>query len=53
MVAYAFILSSSKLHSSLTGLAVYAGEGCRATAEMTLSLQIDLVLNDMAATGEP
>ena len=30
-----------------------AGEECGATAEITRSLQIDLVLNDMAATSEP
>ena len=31
----------------------YAGEECRATAEITQSLQIDLVLSDAAATSEP
>ena len=30
-----------------------AGDECRATAEITQSLQIDLVLSDMAATSEP
>ena len=30
-----------------------AGEECRATAEITQSLQINLVLSDMAATSEP
>ena len=30
-----------------------AGEECGATAEITQSLQIDLVLSDAAATSEP
>ena len=64
MAAYAFILSSSRFCPSLTGLAVSGGEECGANAEMTLkivncvavwslmtrSLQVDLVLSDMAAT---
>ena len=29
------------------------GEECEATAEITWSLQIDLVLSDVAATSEP
>ena len=53
MVAYAFISSSSRFHSSLTELAVCARQECRATAEMTQSLQVDLVLSDAAATSEP
>ena len=62
--AYAFISSSSRFCPSLTGLAVCVGKECRATAEMTLkivrcvdvwslmtlSLQVDLVLSDVAAT---
>ena len=53
MIVYAFILSSSSFHPSLTGHAVHAVEKCRTTAELTLSLQVDLVLNGMAATSEP
>ena len=52
MVAYMFI-SSSRFRPLLTGLALStmrAGEECGATAEMTLSLQVDLVLRDVAAT---
>ena len=30
-----------------------AGEECRATTEITRSLQIDLLLSDTAATSEP
>ena len=33
--------------------AARAGEECEATTEMTLSLQVDLVLNDAAATNDP
>ena len=43
MVIYVFIPSSSRFYPSLTGLAMHAGEECR--AEMTLSLQ---VLSDVA-----
>ena len=39
-VVYTFILSSSRYHPSLIGLAVHAEEECRATAEIMLSLQI-------------
>ena len=35
----------------ITGLAVHAGEECRATAKVTLNLQV--VLSDMKATSEP
>ena len=52
MVAYTFI-SSSRFCPSLTGLALstmHAGEESGAVAEMTLSLQVDLVLRDVAAT---
>ena len=38
---------------SLTGLAVTAGEECRAMAETTPSFPADLVLNDAAASREP
>ena len=61
--AYVFIASSSRFSHSLTGL-VNGGEECGAMTEMTprivscvavrsfmtLRLQLDLVLNDMAAT---
>ena len=64
MAAYAFISSSSRFHLSLNGLVVHDGEECEAMAEMTpkivscvavwslltLSLQVDLVLGDKAAT---
>ena len=64
MAAYAFILSLSRFCPSLTGLALCGGEECGATAEMipkiiscvavqslmTLSLQVDQVLSDVAAT---
>ena len=53
MIVYACILSSSSFYLSLTGHAVHAVEKYRAMAELTLSLQIDLVLNGMAATSEP
>ena len=52
MVAYTFILSS-RFHPSLTGLAVHAREECIAMAEIKQSLQVDLVLSDVAATNEP
>ena len=52
MTDYALVLSSSRLCPSVTGLAVHAGEKCGATAEVTLSLQVDLVLSDVAATTE-
>ena len=53
-VAYAFI-SLSRFHPSLTGLAVpcVTESADRATAKMTMSLQVDLVLSDAAATNEP
>ena len=35
---YKFISSSSRFHSSLTGLVVHGGEECRAMAEMTLKI---------------
>ena len=39
---------------SSTGLAAHASEECWAMAEMTtLSLEVDLVLSDTAATSEP
>ena len=41
--ACAFI-SLSRFHPSLTGLVVCAREACGATAEITQSLQVDLVL---------
>ena len=47
MVAF---ISPSRFHPSLTGLAVHAGEDCIAMAEITWSLQVDLVLSDAAAT---
>ena len=55
MVAYAFILSSSRFCLSLTGLTVpcVTESVDRATAKMTMSLQVDLVLSDAAATNEP
>ena len=46
-------ISSSGFHPSLSGLAVCAREECATTAEMTPSLQVDLVLSDVAATSEP
>ena len=52
MVAYTFI-SSSRFCPSLIGLALStmrAGKECGAMAEMTLSLPVDLVLRDVAAT---
>ena len=36
-----------------THIAVPAAEECGATAEMTLSLQVDLELSNVAATSEP
>ena len=47
-----FILSF-RFHPSSTGLAVHATEECQAMAEMTLSLQVDLVWSDTAATSMP
>ena len=47
-----FILLS-RFHPSLTGFVVHAREECVATAEMTWSLQVDLVLIDAAATCDP
>ena len=53
-VAYAFISSLSRFCPLSTGLAAHAREECRAMAEITtLSLQVDLVLSDTAATSEP
>ena len=46
-------ISSSRFCPSLTGLLAHAGEECVATAEVTQSLQVALVLNDVAATSEP
>ena len=47
-VAYAFIWLS-RFHLSLTGLAVPCVP--EKSAEMTMSLQVDLELSDMAATN--
>ena len=55
MAASAFILSS-RFCPLLTGRTVVACAGKEyvlSTAEMTLSLQVDLVLSDAAATREP
>ena len=52
-VAYAFISSSSRFHPSLTGLAVSAGEECRAMVEMTPSFPADLVLSETKFSSEP
>ena len=53
MVAYAFI-SLSRFRPSLTGLAVpcMTESADQAMAEMTMSLQVDLVLSDTASTNE-
>ena len=67
MAAYSFISSLSRFCPSLTRLVAHGAEECRATAEMTLkivrcvdvwslmtlSLQVDLVLSDVAATVSP
>ena len=54
MVAYMFI-SLSRFCPSLTELAVLCVTESvdRAMAEMTMSLQVDLVLSDAAATNVP
>ena len=53
MVNYAYILLLSRLCPSFTGLPVCAREECRATAERKLTLHVDLVFSDAAATSEP
>ena len=52
MVPYTFILLLPRFHLTLTGLGVHAREEYRAMAETTLSLHVDIVLSDMAATSE-
>ena len=51
MSAYMFILSS-RFRPSLTGLAAHSRQECRALAEMTQNIEVDLVLMYVAATSE-
>ena len=55
MVAYIHVYFTILIlpFNDWTCSAAHAGEECEATTEMTLSLQVDLVLNDAAATNDP
>ena len=55
MVAYIYVYFTVQFlpFNDWTCSAARAREECEATTEMTLSLQVDLVLNDTAATNDP